>query len=384
MTDWLNRCHFGDVRDVLRRMIADGVKVNTIITSPPYWGLRSYLSDDHPDKPLELGHEPTLREFIANMTEVFSLAREVLADDGTAWVNMGDCYITSGGVRNTDAGAGEETGARAPGIEQANRAAQPGLKPKDMAGQPWRLAIAMQDDGWWLRSDIIWNKPNPMPESVRDRPTKAHEYLFLLAKQENYYFDFEGWKEPVSGGAKPRRASNGVGFGHGFDKDPKPRTTRTPSGWNTGVTGRAHDELAGRYTSPKAAKALHLTGDAYADGKSERMGRGPGWRVKNNADMDEALAVMPDDRNRRTVWTIPTEAFKGAHFATYPQKLVEPCVLAGCPVGGTVLDIFFGSGTTGQVAQRLGRNWIGIELNPTNEPLQRGRLVQPGLRLEHA
>lgn len=382
MNQWLNRCHFGDVRTVLRAMIADGVKVNTIITSPPYWGLRSYLPDEHPDKSFELGHEPTLREFINNMVGVFDLAREVLTDDGTAWVNMGDCYITAGGTRNTAAGADDKTGSRAPGIEQVNRTPQERLKPKDMAGQPWRLALALQDAGWWLRSDIIWNKPNPMPESTRDRPTKAHEYLFLLAKSEHYYFDMEEWKEPVSGGAHPRRAAlRGVGFGHGTDAEWRGRGRVMPSGWDTGK-GRPHTQLTGRYTTPKAAHASHDTGDAYVDGKSERMGRGAGWRVKNNASMDTALNTMPTRRNRRTVWTIPTEAFRGSHFATFPQKLVEPCVLAGCPAGGVVLDFFFGSGTVGQVAQRLGHNWIGIDLNRENDRLQRGRIgAQPGLAL---
>lgn len=384
MKQWLNRCHFGDVRDVLHRMIADGVKVNTIITSPPYWGLRSYLPEDHPEKGYELGHEPTLREFIANMTEVFSLAREVLTDDGTAWVNMGDCYITSGGPVNTAPGAGQKTGARAPGIEQANRTAQPGLKPKDMAGQPWRLAIALQDDGWWLRSDIIWNKPNPMPESVRDRPTKAHEYLFLLAKQESYYFNFEGWKEPVSGGAHARRAApRGVGFGHGTDAEERNRGRVKPSGWDSGE-GRAHTQLIGRYSeSRKALPEGQAKVGAFRDRQRKLAAAGSG--VKSNTSMDEAIKDLVDTRNRRTVWTIPIEAYHGAHFATFPQKLVEPCVLAACPAGGTVLDIFFGSGTVGQVAQRLGCNWIGIDLNRANEPLQRDRIgSQPGLVLEVA
>lgn len=366
MSGWLNRCHFGDVREVLRRMIADGVKVNTIITSPPYWGLRDY---GHAG---QIGLEPTFPQFLATLVEVFELARQVLADDGTAWVNMGDSYAGSWGAQGRD-GGGRVSDLSAAQVNAAPKGRRtgamdrvPGLKAKDLIGQPWRLAFALQDAGWWLRSDIIWNKPNPMPESVQDRPTKAHEYLFLLAKREDYFFDFEAWKEPVNGGAHPRRKSNGVGFGHGFDKETKPRATRTPSGWNTGATGRAHDELAGRYSD----------GRKLAD---------HGSGVKANGSMDEALAVMPTTRNRRTVWTIPTEAFKGAHFATYPQKLVEPCVLAGCPVGGTVLDIFFGSGTTGQVAQRLGRNWIGIELNPANEQMQADRIgPQRGLHLETA
>lgn len=365
-TQWINRCHFGDVREVLRRMIADGVKVNTIITSPPYWGLRDY---GHPG---QLGLEPTIHEFIATMVEVFDLARQVLADDGTAWVNMGDSYVGNRGAAwgpspsSTDARAMTASRRRDDAPIPRSDVRVAGLKSKDMVGQPWRLAFALQDAGWWLRQDIIWNKPNPMPESVRDRCTKAHEYIFLLSKSEKYYFDFEAFQEPVNGGAHARRVSNGVGFGHGYDADSRERgRINKPSGWATGATGRAHDELVGRYSDNRK----------LAD---------PGSGTKNNSSMDEALATMPDTRNRRSVWIIPTEAFKGAHFATYPQKLVEPCVLAGCPVGGTVLDIFFGSGTTGQVAQRLGRNWIGIEINADNEPLQAERLCQPSLNLEAA
>lgn len=403
MTRWLNRCHFGDVRQVLRSMIDDGLKVDTIITSPPYWGLRDYGHDG------QLGLEPTFAEFLATMVEVFELARQVLKDDGTAWVNMGDSYA----------------GKRQPGtgdIDSRRRDDHPvprsdviveGLKPKDLIGQPWRLALALQDGsckctscstvlpasqwpvhhgqrvcvacalafrldyqvvphaaGWWLRSDIIWHKPNPMPESCRDRPTKAHEYLFLLAKSERYAFDFEAWQESTSEATRPRRANNGVGFGHGTDADQRGRgRIAKPSGWNAGATGRAHDELVGRYAS---------TPQHAPDRKLAEHGTG----VKANKSMDAALATMPAVRNRRTVWTIPTEAFHGAHFATYPQKLVEPCILAGCPPGGTVLDIFFGSGTTGQVAQRMGRNWVGIELNPANEELQRERIgPQHGLPL---
>lgn len=372
MTPWLNRCHFGDVREVLRRMIADGVKVNSIVTSPPYWGLRDY---GHPG---QIGLEPTVHEFIDTMVEVFDLARQVLADDGTAWVNMGDCYATGAGRVNSAPGGGTQgerwTGVRgddkAPArgpMTQPNRMPQPGLKSKDMVGQPWRLAFALQDAGWWLRQDIIWAKPNPMPESVRDRCTKAHEYIFLLSKSEKYYFDFEAFQEPVTGGAHPRRPSNGVGFGHGFDAETKPRQKwKTPDGWDTSIGGGGHGSFhhAGREKGRKAAEASS--------------------GVKNNASMDEALATMPEVRNRRSVWTVPTEAFKGAHFATYPTKLIEPCILAGAPAGGIVLDPFFGSGTTGQVAQQLGRQFIGIELNPEYAPLQAERLRQPSLNLEAA
>lgn len=367
MKPWLNRCHFGDVREVLRRMIADGVKVNTIVTSPPYWGLRDY---GHPG---QIGLEPTVHEFIDTMVEVFDLARQVLADDGTAWVNMGDSYVGNRGAAwgpspiTKDARAMTESRRRDNKQIPRSDVRVNGLKTKDMVGQPWRLAFALQDAGWWLRQDIIWHKPNPMPESVRDRCTKAHEYIFLLSKSEKYYFNFEAFQEPVNGGSHARRASNGVGFGHGFDAEPKPRQKwKTPDGWDTrtGEGGHGAFHREGREKGRKLAD--------------------PGSGTKNNSSMDEALATMPDVRNRRSVWTVATEAFKGAHFATYPTKLIEPCVLAGCPIGGTVLDIFFGSGTTGQVAQNLGLNWIGIEINLDNKPLQDERLRQPSLNLEAA
>lgn len=401
--DWLNRCHFGDVRMILRRMIEDGVQVHTIVTSPPYWGLRSYLPDGHPAKVHEIGSEPTFTEFLVGMVEVFDLCRQVLRDDGTMWVNMGDSYAGSWGAQsrggppskdstlqgNGHLGGGPKLSqlsaaqiAAAPkGTRTGSLERTPGLKPKDLIGQPWRLAFALQDAGWWLRQDVIWHKPNPMPESIRDRCTKAHEYIFLLAKSERYYYDFEAMQEPVEGTAHARRATqkhpagwaqgdtphtamahqtaeahrktNGVGWGYS-DASPKPRTTRAANDPQPGVGRRIR----------KLAEASSGT--------------------KNNGSMDEALAEMRGTRNRRSVWSVPSEPYSGAHFATFPRKLIEPCILAGCPAGGTVLDIFFGSGTTGQVAQSLGRNFIGIELNAANEPLQADRLRQQSLLLEAA
>ena len=431
MSEWINRCHFGDVRDVLRRMIADGVKVNTLVTSPPYWGLRSYLPEGHPDKGLELGSEPTIQEFIANMTEVFMLAWEVLADDGTAWVNMGDCYATGAGKVNTAPGGGTQ-GERRAGIRteersgyqgkhnyrmgpltQPNRMPQPGLKPKDLVGQPWRLAFALQDAGWWLRQDIIWSKPNPMPESTRDRCTKAHEYLFLLSKSERYYYDFDAVQEPVEGGAHARRAGPNSMRGQGSNRpegggranregrDMATLGMKMPDGWATHAGGhgsfhkdgreRGRVHLPGNVNPPKGQAAYEAGDDHHrtkggflAHAEKTRKLAEAGSGTKNNESMDDALAEMRSTRNRRSVWTIASEPYSGAHFATFPSKLIEHPILAGCPVGGTVLDIFFGSGTTGQVAQNLGRNWIGIDLNPANKPLQDERLRQPGLMLEAA
>ncbi|MBU9380668.1 DNA-methyltransferase [Burkholderia gladioli] len=327
--NWLDRSHRGDCRDLMRTMIADGVRVQTIVTSPPYWGLRSYLPDGHPDKHREIGQEPTLREFIATLVEVFDLARQLLADDGTCWVNMGDGYVAS----------------------KADR-----VKPKDISGQPWRLAFALQDAGWYLRQDIVWHKPNPMPESTRDRCMKAHEYLFLLSKSERYYYDFDAMQEPVSGTAHAR----------GSGVNPK---AREPAGWDTGPGG--HRSKVGRY--PGTGVGFGRGYDAVAKP-----------RVKQNASFSGSVNELVTMRNRRSVWTIPTQSFAGAHFATFPEALVEPCVLAGSRPGDVVFDPFFGSGTVGQVAQRLGRRFLGCELNPDYEPLQRDRLRQPGLMFESA
>lgn len=340
----------------MRAMIADGVKVQTIVTSPPYWGLRDYGVDG------QIGHEPTLREFIDTLVDVFELCRELLTDDGTAWVNMGDSYCGKRGAAwgpseaSTEARAMTQSRRRDDALIPRSDVRVAGLKPKDLVGQPWRLAFALQDAGWYLRQDIVWHKPNPMPESVRDRCTKAHEYVFLLSKSEKYFYDFDAMQEPVSGNAHSR----------GSGVNPK---AREPAGWDTGPGG--HREKVGRYPG---------TGVGFGRGYDKATKP----RAKQNASFSAAVADLVDTRNRRSVWSIPTQSFDGAHFATFPEALVEPCVLAGSRVGDVVFDPFFGSGTTGQVAQRLGRRFIGCELNPEYEQLQRDRLRQPGLMLEPA
>lgn len=346
--DYLDRCHFGDCRETMRAMIADGVKVQTIVTSPPYWGLRDYGVDG------QIGHEPTLREFINTLVDVFELCRELLADDGTAWINMGDAYANdtkwggSTGGKHVAALHGDSS------IGRLKRTT--GLKAKDLMGQPWRLAFALQDSGWYLRQDIVWNKPNPMPESVRDRCTKAHEYMFLLSKNERYYFDAAAIKEPAGYGATP----SGVGFGHGYDSAERieKRGRRVPG--NKSHKGTLAYEQGDERHRTKAGLV------AFAE--RERA-----------SDPNE-----PASRNKRSVWTVATQPYAAAHFATFPEALVEPCVLAGSRVGDIVFDPFFGSGTTGQVAQRLGRHFLGCELNSKYETLQRERLRQPGLALEVA
>jgi len=295
--------HVGDVLDILPTI--EAASVNCVVTSPPYWGLRDYGTEG------QLGLEPTPEQYVANMVRVFAEVWRVLRDDGTLWLNLGDSYAGGGNNRGNNSPISEKQGSNAGATGQCAMHAKNvdprsiGLKPKDLVGIPWRVAFALQADGWYLRSDIIWAKPNPMPESVTDRPTKAHEYVFLLTKQPRYWYDAEAIRE-----------------------DGQEWTGRA------GTFARCGDV------------SLHvLPGQAAAEHRADRTDR------------------VPTGRNRRTVWTIATQPYPEAHFATYPEKLVEPCILAGCPVGGTVLDPFIGSGTTGAVACRLGRSFVGIELS---------------------
>ena len=363
MTALINKCFHGDCRDVMRDLIGKGIKVQCIVTSPPYWGLRDYGVDG------QLGLEPTIHEFIANMAGVFDLCYKLLADDGTLWLNMGDCYATGAGSVNTSTGGGtqgerwsgirgtDKIAARGP-MTQPNRMPQPGLKPKDLVGQPWRLAFALQDAGWYLRSDIIWHKPNPMPESVRDRPTKAHEYLFLMTKSERYYFDQDSIKEPASCGLTP----TGVGFGHGSDSEDRSRARiKMPDGWET---------------SRGAHGTIHR--DGREKGKVRDSVKRGGFSGKTGGD---AFRYITNMRNKRSVWTVSTQAFSDAHFATFPEALIEPCILAGSRPGDIIFDPFMGSGTTARVAQRRGRKWLGAELNQEYINLQSQRTREFGLVL---
>ena len=322
--------HFGDCREVMRAMIDRGERVQMCVTSPPYFGLRDY---GHPG---QIGLESSPAEFVANMVEVFSLVHQLLADDGTLWLNLGDTY-----ARNPAKGQHKpgDTGKQAyiydTGGGRASSTASAHLPEKNLIGIPWRVAFALQEYGWYLRQDIIWQKPNPMPESVTDRCTKSHEYIFLLSKSERYYFDQEAIKEPAVCGWR----------GSEFD---------------TGKTGE------------------HQLGRAQKVRPSKVRGEFAG---KNTEPGKEGFLAIVDMRNRRSVWTVPTKPYSGAHFAVFPPELIEPCILAGSRPGDIVLDPFFGSGTTGQVCNRLGRKYIGIELNPDYEPLQRDRTAQQGFEL---
>lgn len=309
----MNRILLGDCRESLRTLPA--LSVNCVVTSPPYFGLRDYGVDG------QLGLEPTPAEFVADMVEVFREVGRVLRDDGTLWLNLGDSYAGSRAGPQGKSGQMADRSVAAARCRSAstnmltrgkrdakrwgggNNPAVGGLKPKDLIGIPWRVAFALQDDGWFLRQDIVWSKPNAMPESVRDRCTRSHEYIFMFSKSPKYHFDHEAIKEP---------AVSDHSSGNGFKRP---------------------------------ARKSYQNLDGSARGNEEK------WTGVGGL------------RNRRSVWNIATQPFKEAHFATYPPKLIEPCILAGCPIGGTVLDPFFGAGTTGLVAQQNGRNWIGCELN---------------------
>lgn len=347
----MNRVFFGDCRDTMRDLIAQGVKVQMCVTSPPYFGLRDY---GHPG---QLGLEKTPAEYVAAMVEVFALVRDLLADDGVLWLNLGDSYANdakwggSTGGKNVQALHGDS------GIGRGKKTT--GMRPKNLLGIPWRVALALQEDGWNLRQDIIWHKPNPMPESVIDRCTKAHEYLFLLSKSERYYWDAEAMKEQATG-ALPGNQTHKHTAEYEDSGDEKHRT-------KAGLVDYAKRQRSKR--------------DSFKREGSKRAEAIPGQTAgTHRPDRDES-EWDTTTRNRRSVWTVPTVPYSGAHFATFPPALIEPCILAGSRSGDTVLDCFFGSGTTGEVAGNLGRNWIGCEINDQYAPLQRARTAQHGLAL---
>jgi DNA modification methylase len=353
----MNRIEFGDCRETMRRWASEGIKAQTCVTSPPYYGLRDYgtgkwVGGDescshkrdskysektitgHANKALtvgdaiyksvcpkcgavredkQLGLEETPEEYIAAMVEVFRCVWDVLADDGTLWLNIGDSYARQGGRESNQPRHWDGRDKTSGSMHNTRMAQDIGLKPKDLIGIPWMLAFALRADGWYLRQDIIWHKPNPMPESVADRCTKAHEYIFLLSKSPKYYYDHEAIKEEASS------KSEGIRFGgnkYGDNDDPKYAT-------KSGNVSKEYDKA-----------------------------------------------------NKRSVWTVPVKPYAGAHFAVFPSELIEPCILAGAPAGGIVLDPFMGSGTTAQVSENLGRKYLGCELNPYYKKLQDKRLRQ--------
>lgn len=319
----------GDCAEHLRSL--PDCSVNTCVTSPPYYWQRDYGTEG------QIGHEETPEMFVAALVGVFREVRRVLREDGTLWLNLGDSYNAAGRV-----GHGTRQGYKqGPNRASASRADQcrpnvPGLKPKDLIGIPWRVAFALQADGWYLRQDIIWSKPNPMPESVTDRCTKAHEYIFLLSKGPRYYFDNEAIKVPASSS---------------FAKDPRHKTGSNDRNEKSGY------EQAGAQ-NPKGPHRLF-----GKSGNKERKQRPSSESIGRGAQAG-SVPWEGVTANRRSVWTVTTKPFKEAHFATFPPDLIEPCVLAGAPVGGVVLDPFGGSGTTAGVAIKNGRRAILCEINP--------------------
>jgi DNA modification methylase len=309
-----------DALDLLRGLPAGSV--DCCITSPPYFGLRDYGVDG------QIGLEDTPQAYVARLAELFREVRRVLKDTGTCWINLGDSYVGAtsqhrdGGSQSHNSVISKKTMNGIPdnGRAERNRALyQSGLAMKQLIGIPWRIAFALQDDGWILRSDIIWHKPNPMPESVTDRPTKAHEYVFLLAKEPRYYYDAAAIKEP----------------------------------------------------SIDAGKTVKL------GSKSLSKGQAAGARVNPSGNGIADSVIVKEFRNKRSVWTIPTKPNPEAHFATYPDELITPMILAGCAPCGVVLDPFMGSGTTALVARKQGRHFIGSELNPDYVAIANRRLSQP-------
>ena len=331
----------GDALEKLRELPSESV--NCCVTSPPYFGLRDYGVDG------QIGLEDTPEEYVERLVEIFREVKRVLRADGTLWVNIGDSYAGSWHGRNADGtpGAGDEN--------KINKGSRQGVVPKrkdtckakDLIGIPWMLAFALREDGWYLRQDIIWQKPNCMPESVRDRCTKSHEFIFLLSKSPRYYFDAEAISEPIAGRSTRRYLQN-IEAQKGSDRQP-------------GKTNETMKAVLPRFGGKKYIE--------HNDGDGRKTGN---------------VFIPSLRRNKRDVWSVSTAGFKGAHFATFPEKLVEPCVLAGCPTGGVVLDPFMGSGTTGAVAKRLWRSFVGIEINHEYMSLAEKRIAaaEPEMKQE--
>lgn len=406
----LNKVYEGHALDVLKTFPE---KIfNTCVTSPPYYGLRAYGTDpviwdgdencqhkwisatyvrnskasgvkqltnigaNSRDVPVkndfcskcgawrgELGSEPTPELFIKHLVDIFREVKRTLRDDGTIWVNMGDSYFGGGGAsgHTSETKNFGRTTESYGAVKTANRKSDY-LKPKDLIGIPWMLAFALRADGWYLRQDIIWNKPNPMPESVTDRCTKSHEYIFLMSKSSKYYYDAKAIATPYKDKTYTTFGcqSNGYGDGTGLVKSEnwgndisirKPKQWKTPDGWDTGKGSHGTIHREGREKGFKGYKHRGKNADKTIHGHS------------GNFDSDGNL-IGDGLANKKSVWTVATQSFPEAHFATFPELLIVDCIKAGCPEGGTVLDPFTGTNTTGLVSRKLNRNYVVIELNP--------------------
>ncbi|SFA82382.1 DNA modification methylase [Pseudomonas simiae] len=339
-----HRVLIGDCIESMRTLPDKSVQM--CVTSPPYYGLRDYGMAG------QIGLEETPAEFIERLVEAFREVRRVLRNDGTVWVNMGDTYASIAGGYAPGGSAGKHDmvsqSTRGAVLRGTRRSPPVGLKQKDLMGIPWRLAFALQDDGWYLRQDIIWHKPNPMPESTRDRCTKSHEYLFLLSKSPRYYYDQDAIREPVALSSITRMAQ---------DLEQQ----------------RGSDRVPGKSNGPM--KAVRSKRDSFKRDDSKREQPIPGQSLGTHRPEREESAWPLDTRNKRSVWTVPTQGFKGAHFATFPPDLIRPCILAGAPLGGIVLDPFGGAGTTAVVAMQEGRKSILCELNPEYAAMAERRIA---------
>ena len=367
----------GDCLDLLRQMPSESVQM--CVTSPPYWGLRDYGVEG------QMGLEKTPEEFVRAMTVVFEEVRRVLKPDGTCWINIGDSYAGSWGSKGRAHSSVSISQQRARQVAASAKKSSGtgstnhlnGLKPKDLVGVPWMLAFALRSAGWYLRQDIIWHKPNPMPESVLDRCTKAHEYLFLLTKSGRYYYDGEAIREPASESTHARLSQD---VQHQIGSARANGGTKTNGNMKAVARKAPHGSVEERRM--RQGDALKSCPTKSRNGIRPAAAYKNGPRIKDNESMNSAPAIMPLDRNKRTVWRVPTYSFSEAHFATFPPDLIKPCILAGSRAGDTVLDPFMGSGTTGMVSLELGRNCIGLELNPNYAEMARRRAnVTPGLAL---
>jgi DNA modification methylase len=332
----INHIHHGDARKLALEL--EDNSVHCIVTSPPYFGLRDYQVAG------QIGLEETPEAFIAEMVSLFSILKQKLRDDGTLWLNIGDSYAGSWGGQGTKPGTKiaeyAANGAHKRESMTGSMSRFAGLKPKDLIGIPWALAFALRADGWYLRQDIIWHKPNPMPESVYDRCTKSHEYLFLLSKSRKYYYDYTSIMTKVKSSTD----------------------YKTPDGWDTGNGAHGSFHKNGREKGRKSGNLERKNG-------FER-----GTPLNTGSNVAGSVPWEGEKANKRSVWTVTTQPFQEAHFATFPQKLIVDCIKAGCPADGTVLDPFMGAGTTGLVARKLHRNYIGFELNEDYVTMANARL----------
>lgn len=311
----LNSIYEGDALQVLTQMTDQSV--HCIVTSPPYWNLRDYGVEG------QLGMESTPEAYVENIVAVFREAKRVLRDEGTLWLNIGDSYMCNSGFTRAT-----KSWKRSGTVDF--KRSSPGVKTKDLVGIPWMVAFALRADGWYLRQDIIWSKPNPMPESVTDRCTKSHEYIFMLSKSPKYYYDSSAIRKPPAESTVKRMSQ---------DVESQKGSNRVP--------GKTNGTMKAVMRSDKQR------------GHSRRHA---GFNERWDQMSGEEQRAM--GANKRSVWHVATKPFKEAHFATFPPELIIDCIKAGCPPKGIVLDPFFGSGTTGTVAAGLHRDWVGIELNP--------------------